>query len=144
MSDLYETDILDWSERQAALLRRVAAGDRTNHEVPDWDNIIEEIESAGRSELRACESLLVQALLHELEISTWPQSRDVPHWRAEAREFRRDAVRAFSPSMRQRIDMTALYTDALDRLPESIDGQAPLPVPTECPLTLDEMLKVQS
>ena len=40
--------------------------------------------------------------------------------------------------------MTALYTDALDRLPESIDGQAPLPVPTECPLTLDEMLKVQS
>jgi hypothetical protein len=26
MSDLYETDILTWSERQAALLRRVAAG----------------------------------------------------------------------------------------------------------------------
>ena len=144
MSDLYETDILDWSERQAALLRRIAAGERVNDEAPDWPNIIEEIESVGRSELRACESLLVQALLHELKIAAWPQSRDVPHWRAEARGFRRDAVRAFSPSMRQRIDMTALYTDALDRLPESIDGQAPLPVPTECPLTLDEMLKVQS
>jgi len=144
MSDLYEADILDWSERQAALLRRIAAGERVNDEAPDWPNIIEEIESVGRSELRACESLLVQALLHELKIAAWPQSRDVPHWRAEARGFRRDAVRAFSPSMRQRIDMTALYTDALDRLPESIDGQAPLPVPTECPLTLDEMLKVQS
>ena len=144
MSELYEADILDWSERQAALLRRIAAGERVNDEAPDWPNIIEEIESVGRSELRACESLLVQALLHELKIAAWPQSRDVPHWRAEARGFRRDAVRAFSPSMRQRIDMTALYTDALDRLPESIDGQAPLPVPTECPLTLDEMLKVQS
>ena len=144
MSDLYEEDILLWSERQADLLRRHASGERANDVALDWPNIIEEIESVGRSELRACESLLVQALLHELKIAAWPQSRDVPHWRAEARGFRRDAVRAFSPSMRQRIDMTALYTDALDRLPESIDGQAPLPVPTECPLTLDEMLKVQS
>ena len=143
MSDLYEADILDWSERQAALLRRIAAGERVNDEAPDWPNIIEEIESVGRSELRACESLLVQALLHELKIAAWPQSRDVPHWRAEARGFRRDAVRAFSPSMRQRIDLAALYADALDRLPDSIDGQAPLPVPTRCTMTLDELLKAQ-
>ena len=30
MSDLYQTDILEWSEQQADLLRRVAAGERVN------------------------------------------------------------------------------------------------------------------
>jgi hypothetical protein len=43
--------------------------------------------------------------------------------------------------MAQRIDMAALYRRALRGLPETIDGQAPLPVPETCPVTLDEMLK---
>ena len=38
MSDLYEDDILLWSERQAALLRRMAAGERLNDQV-DWENV---------------------------------------------------------------------------------------------------------
>jgi hypothetical protein len=33
-----------------------------------------------------------------------------------------------------------LYADALYALPEKIDGQGPLPVPTDCPVTLDELL----
>ncbi len=56
MSDLYDTDILEWSERQAALLRRVAAADRANDGAPDWPNIIEEIESVGREQLHAVEA----------------------------------------------------------------------------------------
>ena len=47
MGDLYEDDILQWSERQARLLCDVAAGRRGN-EAPDWANVIEEIESVGR------------------------------------------------------------------------------------------------
>ncbi len=139
-TDLYDEDILLWSERQAELLRRVAAADRANQEAPDWPNIIEEIESVGRSQLSAVRSLLVQALLHDLKAEAWPVSREVPHWRAEARGFRGDAAEAFTPSMRQRIDVAALYRRAVDRLPDSIDGQPPLPVPTECPVTLDELL----
>jgi hypothetical protein len=144
MSELYEADILDWSKRQAALLRRVAASERINDEALDWPNIIEEIESVGRSELRACESFLVQALLHELKVRAWPLSRDVPHWQAEARGFRDDAAAAFAPSMRQRINLAALYRRALDRLPASLDGQPPLPVPDECPASLDELLRTGS
>ena len=52
MSNLYETDILAWSEEQAALLRAEAAADRRNAGAPDWPHIVEEIESVGRSELR--------------------------------------------------------------------------------------------
>ena len=81
MSDLYDDDIVLWSERQAALLRRVAAGERVNNEV-DWGNVAEEIEAVGRTERRACESHLVQALLHDLKAEAWPLSREVPHWRA--------------------------------------------------------------
>jgi hypothetical protein len=143
MSDLYETDILDWSEHQADLLRRVAAGERSNTETPDWPNIIEEVESVGRSQLSAVRSLLVQALLHDLKVEAWPASRDVPHWRAEARGFRGDAAEAFVPSMRQRIDVAELYRRALDRLPATIDGEPPLPVPIACEFTLDELLNIQ-
>ena len=46
MSDLYDDDVLLWSERQGALLRRIAAGEPVN-ERPDWLNIIEEVESVG-------------------------------------------------------------------------------------------------
>ncbi|WP_428487808.1 DUF29 domain-containing protein [Rhodopila sp.] len=139
-ADLYDEDILLWSERQADLLRRTAAGAHGNQEAPDWSNIIEEIESVGRGELHAVRSLLVQALLHDLKVQAWPSSREVPHWRAEARGFRGDAAAAFTPSMRQRIDMAALYRRALDRLPESLDDQPPLPVPHECKITLDALL----
>ncbi|WP_428487199.1 DUF29 family protein [Rhodopila sp.] len=48
MTSLYDEDILLWSERQRDLLRRVAAGEPVN-EAPDWPNIIEEVESVGRS-----------------------------------------------------------------------------------------------
>src|SRR5215470_15760572 len=46
MSDLYEDDILLWSEQQAELLRRRAANDL------DWANLAEEIEDVGKSQLR--------------------------------------------------------------------------------------------
>lgn len=135
----YDTDILMWSERQAELLRRVGAGEKVNDQV-DWENVAEEIESVGREQLHAVESLLIQALMHMLKAEAWPLSSAVPGWQAEARLFRRQARRRFAPSMRQKIDMAGLYDDALAGLPETIDGQGPLPVPTECPVTLDELL----
>jgi Domain of unknown function DUF29 len=138
MSD-YDTDILVWSERQADLLRRVAAGEPVN-ETPDWPNIIEEIESVGSEQRHAVESLLLQALIHMLKAEAWPLSRDVPHWQAEARVFRSQARRRFVPSMRQRVDLAGIYIDALRGMPDTIDGTPPLPVPETCPVTLDELL----
>lgn len=140
MSDLYESDILLWSERQSALLRRIARGERVNDTDLDWPNIAEEIESVGNEQLHAVGSLLVQALLHDLKAEAWPQSRDVAHWRAEARRFRGDAASRFAPSMRQKLDLARLYRRALRAMPDAIDGQAPLPVPATCPTTLDELL----
>ncbi len=139
MNSVYDTDILEWSEDQAALLRRVAAGEVPNV-PPDWPHIIEEVADVGLSELRACRSLLLQALLHDLKAAGWPTSRDVPHWQAEARRFRIDAADAFAPSMAPRIDIRDIYAKALRAMPSAIDGQAPLPVPLACPVTLEALL----
>jgi hypothetical protein len=140
MSDLYDTDVLLWSEQQAGLLRRRAAGELVNDTELDWPNIAEEIESVGSEQVHAVESLLVQALAHRLKAEAWPASREVPGWRAEARRFRDDAVGRFAPSMRQKIDLAKLYRRALRALPETIDDQPPLPVSQTCPVTLDELL----
>jgi hypothetical protein len=118
MSDRYDTDILQWSERQAELLRRSAAGERMNDGELDWPNIVDEIEDVGRSELRSCRSLLRQALRQMLKAEAWPLSRDAPTWRADAIDFRRQAKDAFTPSMRQKIDVAGLYRDALQTLPK--------------------------
>ncbi len=139
MGELYEVDVLEWSEHQARLLRQHVAGERTN-EAPDWANIIEEVESVGRDQLHAVQSLLAQALAHMLKAEAWPLSGEVPGWHAEARRFRDDAASRFSPSMHQRIDVAKLYRRALRILPDTIDGQPPLPVPEACPVTLDELL----
>jgi hypothetical protein len=140
MNDLYDRDIVLWAEHQAELLRRRAAGELVNDAELDWPNIAEEIGDVGRSERNAVESHLVRALLHDLKAEAWPLSRDVPHWRAEARGHRDDARRRFAPSMAQRIDVAKLYREAARRLPDTIDEVAPWPVPQVCRVTLAELL----
>ena len=122
MSDLYEDDILLWAERQSDLLRRRAAGELVN----DGESSIGRT-SPRRSKTRGAvscmgsSSLLTQALLHMLKAKSWPSARDVPNWQLDARLFHRQARRRFVPSMRQRIDLAALYADALAGLPDD-DG----------------------
>ncbi len=59
--DLYERDILEWSERQSELLRRAAETDR--HGAIDWQHIIEEIEAVGTAQLNDARGLLRQAMI---------------------------------------------------------------------------------
>jgi hypothetical protein len=90
----YDSDILMWSESQAALLRRLAAGEHIN-DLIDWENVAEEVESVGREQLHAVESLLFQALVHILKAQGWPDSVDARKWRADARGFAAQARRRF-------------------------------------------------
>ncbi len=138
MDGMYDADVLEWSERQARLLRGTASGEPAD-EAPDWGNIIEEVESAGREQLHAVESFLVQALAHAVKAEAWPLSREVPGWRAEARGFRGEAAARLAPSMRTRLDLGRIYARAIRLLPDTIDGQPLLPVPAACPTTLDAL-----
>ena len=141
--DLYDRDLLIWSEQQAELLRRLAAGERVNDAL-DWPNLIEEVESVGRSELHACQSLLRQAMVHLLKCHAWPGSPAAAHWRGEVAGFLSDARRRFTPSMRPRIDLAELYADALyDVQARSDDMGEPRRLPEACPFVLDDMLFVR-
>ena len=137
--DLYDRDILAWSEREAALLRRLAVGERVNN--VDWPHLVEDIEDLGLSELNAVRSHLEQILLHLLKLRTWPESQSVRHWRVEVVAFQRDAARRFAPSMRQRIDLEGLYRDAADQLEAGrLEDEPPLALPERCPFELDQLL----
>lgn len=137
---LYERDALAWAEQQAALLRRLATGERMNAAV-DWLNVIEEVQDVGLSELRACQSLLQQAMMHLLKLHEWPGSQAAAHWGDETGTFLDDAMRRFTLSMRQRIGLDDLYAVALRRARAATDDAGiPQPLPTACPFTLDELL----
>jgi Domain of unknown function DUF29 len=62
MSDLYDTDIALWSEHQATLLRRRAAGQLVNDADLDWLNIAEEVEALGRSERSSLRSKITTVI----------------------------------------------------------------------------------
>ena len=139
-ASLYERDALAWAERQAELLRQLADGDRLEAEI-DWTNVIEEIRDVGLSELRACNSLLTQAMIHLLKLRAWPGSQAAALWRAEIYHFLDDAEDRFTPSMQQRIAIDALYGKARHRAQRGIDASgAALPLPEHCPFTLDDLL----
>jgi len=139
MGDRYDADVLEWSECQARLLRQHVAGE-AGREAPDWANIIEEIESVGQSQIDAVASWWCQAFLYDLKAAAWPLLRDVPIWQGKACGVRAQARDRYRPSMREKLDVAGLYADALSALPDTIEGQPPLPMPTTCPVTLDELL----
>ncbi len=139
-STLYDTDALEWAERQSALLQRLASGERVNAQI-DWSNVIDEVRDVGVSQLHDCESLLHQAMRHLLKLHAWPASTAADHWRSEAITFLGDARRRFSPSMRQRIDLADIYALALSSVCVLKDQSgAPRLLPDACPFTLDALL----
>ena len=137
--DLYDRDAHAWSERQAALLRRVAREERVND--VDRDHVVEEIEDVGISELNAVQSYLGQILVHLLKLHGWPELDSEQHWRAENVALQTGVERRVAPSMRQRIDLAKLY----DRTKRHIDlirygGKPAVAPPASCPVTLDQLL----
>jgi hypothetical protein len=132
---LYEHDVLAWSQQQADLLRRLGRGERVND--IDWTNVAEEIEDVGLSELHSVESFLNLMLVHLLKLYAWAASPACGNWRSEIVACRNNAKRRLAPSMRQRIDIAALYAEAIDQLQESNPDTA---FPAENPFTLDLLL----
>jgi hypothetical protein len=142
---LYDEDILLWSEQQAAIVRRLG---QTRRDLPnefDVENVAEEIESVGRSELASVESLLDQALFHFIKVAVDPDNDAVRHWLSEIAAFQGDAARRYAPSMRQRIDLDDIWRQVKRRAGlELLDGDTFSRLPDKCPFELDELISVES
>ncbi|WP_071187797.1 DUF29 domain-containing protein [Trichormus sp. NMC-1] len=58
----------------------------------DLDNLLEELETLGRSQKRIIKNLLINLLLHLLKLKCWDSERErnQGHWKGEIRTFRRE------------------------------------------------------
>jgi hypothetical protein len=138
---LYDEDILLWSEQQAEAIRRLG---RTRRDLPnelDIENVAEEIESVGRSELASVESHIQNILVHLIKLAMEPDSESAGHWRGEIFSFHSDMRRRYAPSMRQRIDMNELWRLARKHAALTARSHERFgALPTHAPFELDDIL----
>jgi hypothetical protein len=142
-STLYDDDILLWSEQQAAAIRKLGATRRDLPNELDVENVAEEIESVGRSELAAVESHLRLIFLHLMKLIAEAGSQAAHHWRGEIVGFHSEMVRRYSPSMRQRIDLDRLWRSAREQSMLAYAGaqeQAIAELPVQCPFGFDDLI----
>lgn len=84
MTKLYEADFYTWANTQAEAARKRSANEL------DWDNIAEELETLGRSELRELRSRYVVLLTHLLKWIHQPERRS-RSW-SNTIDIQRDAI----------------------------------------------------
>ncbi|MGT2479981.1 DUF29 family protein [Methylobacterium oryzae CBMB20] len=102
---LYDDDIVTWAEEQAAALRALAERPDLSNAV-DWENVAEEIESVGRSHLRALEGPADPDARPSPQARVRPRSRrQASHWREEIATLPDHRTgTSTKPSMRQRLN----------------------------------------
>ncbi|HZG39020.1 MAG TPA: DUF29 domain-containing protein [Nodosilinea sp.] len=136
---LYDTDFLLWIDATAALLKN------RRFDNLDLDNLIEEIESLGRSDKRAVLSYLARLCEHLLKIKYWEAERQqcLRGWSIEVNNFRREIHRLLkdSPSLINHLleNFQAEYHDARDNVLIASDI-APNLIPEEPFFSLDQAL----
>ncbi len=145
MSDLYDIDLVEWSERQADLLRRVAAGEPVN-EPPDWMNIAEEIDALGKNQGRELSSRIAVILLHLMKLEASPAQEPRAGWRETIRLQRDEIERllADAPSLRARIPAIVAreIAGARNRTAAALadNGEMPRTEPAQLAFTEDQVV----
>lgn len=98
---LYDTDYQLWLDQTVAQLKV------QDFSQIDLENLIEEIESLGRSDKRAISSYLMRLCEHLLKIKYWESERKtcLRGWKLEVRNFRLQvqAILKDSPSLRNHL-----------------------------------------
>ena len=134
--NLYEQDFLSWIEAQAQALkdRQVAA--------LDWDNLVEEIESMGRSQRNELKSRLRVLLMHLIKWHWQPEKRSTS-WHLTIREQRTalEDLLEMSPSLKPSIPVVLpkVWEDASKNaaLETGLDRAA---FPVACPWPAEDFL----
>jgi hypothetical protein len=103
MGNLYDQDLVRWSEEQARALRE-AANAGWNAPI-DWENVAEEIESLGKSDRRALGSHIALVIEHLLKLQAAPTQVPARGWEDTILRARGEIERllADSPSLRREV-----------------------------------------
>jgi len=140
VSERYDEDIVLWSERQADLLRRLAAGERVNNGELDWLNLAEEIQAVGRSERRELRHRMARLLQHLLKWHYQPEHRS-RSWRSTIQTQRREinAVLDDNPSLRPTLPAVIKDAYPIARV-VALEETGLLALPETSPFDLDQAL----
>ena len=134
----YEQDFHAWALHQAALVRARRFADL------DLDNLAEEIESMGRSQLRAVGSLVARIVAHLLFLQFSPAVNPRSHWRGEVSQFRRDVERHLrdSPSLQHKLAdaLLAEWRGARRVALEKLAQDSVRELPEDCLYTVGQVL----
>ncbi|MBK1722725.1 DUF29 domain-containing protein [Thiocystis violacea] len=136
MTSLYEQDFYAWSNEQVSLLRAGKLGEA------DIANIIEEIESMGRSERRELVNRLVVLLLHLLKWRFQPALRG-NSWRLSIKEqrIRLASHLADNPSLKSKLDEAILQAYRLAAIEaERETGLSESSFPSDCPFSFEQLM----
>ncbi|NEO91328.1 MAG: DUF29 domain-containing protein [Moorea sp. SIO3G5] len=127
----YESDYYQWIQETVENLRN------RNFSEVDWENLIEEIESMGKSEKRALLSLLTRLLEHLLKLAYWKseQERNRNHWAAEVVNFRTQIKTIIEDSPSLRTQLETFYNKAYPSAVKSVSKLFTLPPEAEIDLT---------
>jgi len=135
-SRLYDTDFYGWIQQQANTLR---AG---NFAALDLDNLLEEIESMGKSEKRELESRMELLLMHLLKWWFQPERRSAS-WEATIIEQRKRVAKHLreNPSLKNVLADT--YEEAYDYAVLAAVKETDMDkttFPAECPWTFEQAM----
>jgi hypothetical protein len=94
--------------------------------------------------LAAVNGLIRQILLHWMKLIVAADEAASRHWRGGILAFHSDLLGRYAPSMRQRIDLDAIWRSARDQLRascEAVQEPAVRQLADHCPLELDALVE---
>lgn len=141
MSDLYDEDFTLWTEQQASLLRRRAAGGLVNDADLDWQNIAEEIESVGGNTRRELRNRLSRLLQHLLKWRYQPDQR-TRSWRSTIRTQRQEIEELLTDNPSLQSKLPELFLAAYPRArADALEETGLLDLPQVSPFTVEQALR---
>jgi Domain of unknown function DUF29 len=135
---LYDQDFYLWIQTTAKLLKEHRFDD------VDWDNLIEEIESMGRSEKKEVKSRLIVLIEHLLKLMYWEAEKtyNARGWRNTIVEQRRQISLSLEDSPSLRPLLGEMFPDCYRIAREDMLRKYQLSsdlFPTEPPFTLEDV-----
>ena len=136
LNTLYEQEYDQWLEETVKILK--------NRQLDqlDYDNLIEELETLGRSEKNAVKSLLLQVIIHLLLLQFWTEEkeRNSNHWSAEIITFRVQLEDRLTTNLRNylRSELDKIYQNACLIVNKKVQLTN---LPDRYPYSLEELLQ---
>jgi hypothetical protein len=133
---LYEQDFYQWTQEQASLLKAGALSEI------DIENLIEEIESMGKSQKRALESRLTVLIMHILKWDYQPEYQS-KSWKSTIITQRKEIIRLLrmNPGLRNTLNdlFNEIYNDAVE-IASAETGLTESSFPKTCPYTIEQVM----